>query len=149
MTSATPISFYNSRIEISPDGTTWTDVSGYSSMLSVSGGDRAIGKFFNFSDDVPQLTPGKRDSLEIALKIALTQANTDADGKARIAYETGAAFYVRWTPGLFASGQKQFTSGKGIVKSYQYPQGGAESSDPLVLDSVVAVPSITKGLATT
>jgi len=145
MTSATPISFYNSKIEYSTDGVSWNDMSGYSNSLAVSGGDRAIGSFFDYSDDVPKLTAGKRASLDVALKIAFTRAAADVGDAFETAYEAGSAMYVRWTPGLFASGQKQFASGAGLIKSFSYPFGDADKGDPVVMSTTVTVPSITKG----
>ncbi len=144
--TAVTVTFKDVKIETSPDNSVWTDRSGFANSLSVTGGDRMIGKFFAADSDAPVLTPGKRDALEIAIKMAHTEGASDIAEVARAAYETASAFYVRWAPLGGQSTEFQYTTGKGIVKSHPYPQGVVEPGDPLVFDLVVVVPSLTKSV---
>jgi len=140
------ISFKSCKVEVSPNGTTWTDISAHAVAVEVSGGDRGVGNVFFFGADVPVLIAGAREPIEITVRAAYTEATGEAFELARAAYEDGSPFYVRFSPKGGASGTFLFTSDAGLVKSLKYPQGEAGSGDPVLVEFVVTTPKLTKSV---
>ena len=143
------ISWKNCEIEISTDAATWKDISGFSNSIKVDGGERAIGEFFTVDGDTPILTAGKRSSLTITISAVYTEDAADAPYiMAQTAYEAESALYVQWSPNGGGVGDQQFTSSRGHVTQPVYPAGAADSGDPIVIEIVVAVASISKATIT-
>lgn len=142
------MSFVDAEIEYSDDGAAWTDISGFANQLTVSGGDRNSGEVYTALGDEPLLAAGKRTPLEITVMVVYTEATADPFETVRADYETngGQDAYIRWSPGGGDSGDSQFTSGKGIITSFGYPQGPVEPGDPLTVEFTVKVPDITKAV---
>ena len=115
------LTFKDNKLEISTDGTTFTDISGHSNKVTVDGGERAVEELFTFDGDT-----------------------ADAQEVLRAAYEAGSAIYARWSPAGGATGDFQYTTGAGVVVSNPYPGGEAESADVMAAEYKIAVPSITK-----
>jgi hypothetical protein len=142
---ATGITFRNAKIEFSDDGgSTWVDVSGETNALTVDGGEREIGTFFDAENDVPTLGAGKRSELEITMRIKYTEGTDEAHDMIGDAYEAATECAVRWTPKGAGVGNSLFTSDPGFVKSHPYPGQEVESGDPMRSEFVVVVPKITK-----
>lgn len=140
------ISFANCKIELSANGSAWTDVSGFANSVSVDGGERAVSEFFTMDGDTPILTSGKRSSLEVNIKAVYTEAGSDPYAMAIAAYEGNTNLYARWSPKGGLSTNFQFTTGKGIVVAPVYPQGAADSADAVQIEVQLKVPTITKSV---
>lgn len=139
------ISFKNCKVEISTNGTTWTDISGFANSIEVSGGDRQTGETYTFDGDTAIIAVGKREPWEITLKVVYTEGVNEPFEVVRAAYESGTSLYVRWSPKGGASGSFQYTSAAGVVTAVTYPSGEAGSGDPLLVEFTVKVPGIVKG----
>lgn len=143
------VSWANCKVELSVDPAllVWTDISGETSSIEQNGGDRAVSTKHTAKGDTPIITQGKRDGIEITVHTVYSEVVTRAPLVAEAAYEAGTLAAVRWSPRGGLTGQKQFTTGLGPIKSFLYPVGDAESSDAVITDFTISVPSVTAGLA--
>ena len=140
------MSFAKSKVEVSTNGTTWTDISGAATAVSVSGGDRQTGEAYPFNLDTAVITVGKREPIEVTVKALYTEGSPGVYETVRAAYEGGTALYVRWSPKGGTTGNFQFVTDSGIVTSAVYPTGEAGSGDPVMFEFAVKVAKITKSV---
>lgn len=140
------MSFKDCKIEISTNGTTWTDISGFANALGINGGERQVGEVFTFDGDTAIIRGGKRSPLEITVKAVYTEGASDPFETVRTAYEAGSALYVRWSPQGGQSGEFQFTSDSGIVTSAPYPVGESGSADVVLFEFTVKTSKVTKSV---
>lgn len=144
---ATGITFRNVKVEVSVNGgSNWTNISGQTNSLTVGGGDREIGTFFDAQNDVPTLGAGKRAELELTLRVKYTETDAEAQGVMASAYENATETMVRYSPKGAATGDRMYTSTAGFVKTNPYPGQEVESGDPLRHEFTIIVPSLTKSL---
>jgi ABC-type glycerol-3-phosphate transport system substrate-binding protein len=141
------ISFYKAKVEVSTNGTTWTDISAAATAVEVKGGDRKTGEAYSYSLDYPVITQGKREPINVTVKALYTEGTSEAFETARTAYEAGTSLYVRWSPKGGSTGSFQFVTDPGIVTSLVYPAGEAEKGDPLLCEFTVETAKITKSVA--
>ena len=134
-------SWANCVVSLSANGSAWTDVSGFTNSVKVSGGERAVSEFFTVDGDTPILTRGKRSALEITLAAVYTELGTDPYAMATTAYEGGSLLYIKWVPKV---GGFTFTSGGGYCTKPLYPSGAADSSDALPVEVTIKVATVTK-----
>lgn len=144
--TANAIGFRNAKIEISNNGSTWTDIGGWANSIKVGAGEREIGEFFTLDGDTPILTPGKRGAIEITTAIAYTEGAGDPYEVVRAAYEGATYVYIRWSPRGGSSGQFQFTTGPGLIGSPIYPGGEAGPGDTVAVEFTIKCQSITKSV---
>jgi hypothetical protein len=138
------ITFRNVKVEISVDGgAVWTNISGQTNSLTVGGGDREIGTFFDAANDTPTLGAGKRSELTIQLRVKYSEADSEAQGILQAAYENSTETMVRYSPKGGASGDRLYTS---EVKTPLYPGQEVQSGDPLRHEIDLVVPKLTKSL---
>ena len=142
------LSWANCKIELSANGSAWTDVSGFANSVSVDGGERAISEFFTSDGNTPILTAGKRSSLEVTVKAVYTEAGSDPYAMAIAAYEGNTALYVRWSPKGGLSTNFQFTTALGHVLKPVYPTGAADSADAIAIEVAIKTATITKSAVT-
>jgi len=138
------ISFKDVKLEISPDNSVWTDISGFSASVTVAGGERITGKAFTFDGDVPLQGVGKREMLTVTSSIVYTEGASDPTETIRAIYEAGSDFYKRWSPKGGDSAEFLYTTAAGVVMQPTYPSGEAGSGDPIMWDFVLETPQITK-----
>jgi len=139
------ISLRDCKVEISTNGTTWTDISGAASSVEVGGGDRQTGEVYTFDGDTALITFGKREPLEVTVKTVYSEGTSEPFEIARGAYEGGTAFYVRWSPRGGATGQARYTTSEGRVTAFGYPVGEV-GGDPLLIEFTVRVADVTRSL---
>jgi|SRR5581483_11778806 len=134
------------QIEMSTNGSSWTDISGFANSVEPDGGDRDIGSVFTFDGDTPILTSGKRKEMTIKANIVYTEGGSEAFETYRQAYENNTRFYLRWTPAGNTSGKFQFISSAGFAKSAPYPGVKADDADALLFEGDIVVASVTKAV---
>jgi len=142
------ISFKDAKIEISANGSSWTDMSGFSNKVEVGGGERQSAEFFTALGDTPILTIGKRGTFEITSNVVYTEGGGEPSEMVRAAYENATNLYLRWSPKGGTSGQFMFTSGPGYVLSPSYPGGDASTPDVIAIEFTLKTLSITKSVVT-
>lgn len=137
------MSFVDSEISISANGSSWTDISGFTNTLTVTGGARNFGEFFTADGDIPVLRAGKRGSLNVAVVLLYTEGTAEATEVLRGYYETagGGATYIKW---LVQNGGFTYTTAAGILITPVYPSGDPEPGDPVSTEFSIQVASITK-----
>lgn len=139
------LSWANCVVELSSNGSVWTDVSGFANSLSIDGGDRQMGEFFTCDGETPIVTYGKRNMLTITLQAVYTEDGSDPYAMAHDAAENHTHIYIRWSPtGYAVAGDYRFTSGEGWVTSPILPQGAADSPDAIPVEVVISCGSISR-----
>ena len=136
----------NLTIETSPDGSAWTDISGFANSVEVDGGERDSEETFTFDGATPIRTVGKRHGYELTVKIVYTEGASDPAEVIRQAYENGTDFYLRWSPKGGNSGDFMYTTGAGWILSPTYPSGDAGSAAAMGIEFKVTVNTITKSV---
>lgn len=145
----TGLTFRNAKIEISVDGgANWINTSGQKNSLTVDGGEREIGTFFDAQNDVPTLGAGKRGELEIKVRVKYSETGGEAHTVLGDAYENATETMIRYSPRGGASGQRLYTSDAGYVKTHPYPGQDVESGDPLRSEFTIVVSKLTKSTIT-
>jgi hypothetical protein len=137
------MSMRNCKIEISTNGSTWTDIGGFANEVVWDGGERITGSAHTFDGDKPVQTVGKQEMKTATLKVLYTEGASDPAVVAQTAYDNASALYARWSPKGGLSGQKMYTTDAGIVKKPVYPQGEAGSGDPIAIEIEIETPGIT------
>lgn len=120
----------NAKIEISTNGTVWTDISGAANTLTVSGGARATGETYTFDGDNPLVTVGKSQPADIACTFVYTEGGSDAFVTLLTPYENGSDVWIRWWPRGGQTGEFGFTAGPGKLSAFSYPNVDAGSATP-------------------
>ena len=141
------ISFVASYLAISTDGASWTNASGYSHQIEISGGDRQTGVAYTADGDTAIITGGKREPLDITINGVDTENANELYDEANDAYETAGGagnFYVRWAPAGNTAGNLQYTTSVGIVTAPVYPVGDAGNGDPIMVSVTIKCASVTE-----
>lgn len=141
------LSMRNCKIEMSINGSVWTDISGFSNVINWDSGDRDTDSVPTFDGDTKIVTAGKRNPINVTAKIVYTEGVSDAFEVARAAYEAATAFYLRWSPKGGTTGNFNYTTDSGIVKNPILPQGDSGSAAAVLVDIVMITPKVTKATA--
>jgi len=139
--------FVNALVFVSPDGTTWTDVSGHGASVAVGGGERAVGEQHTFDGDVPIVSSGKRAAIELTVRYVYTETEGDPFDICRTAHESHpGTFYCQYRP---KSGGNWFKTGSGILTKPGYPGGESGSGDLILSEFVMKCAELTEAAAST
>jgi|FLYN01.1.fsa_nt_gi hypothetical protein len=137
------ISARNVKIEFSTNGTSWTDISGSANAIDSTEQPRMSGESYTASGDTAIVTGGKREPIELEIKIVYTETAGEAFEVVRAAHDSDGVGYLRWSPKGGTTGQKQYTTGKGVITGFTYPPIDTSSGDPILGGFKLKVPSIT------
>lgn len=136
------------KLEISSDGSTWTDVSGEAMSIEGMEQTRTSSEAYTFDGDTAIILEGKREPMEITLNVTYTEGASGVFEVVRGLFETyGSRCYIRWSPKGGQTGEFQFTSSAGVVSSFIYPQGEAGSADVIPCTFTIRNPKVTKSTA--
>jgi len=138
------IPFTDAKIEVSTDNSTWTDISGFAGAVTRSGGARNVGTAYTADGDTAVQAKGKRAPVTVGVSILYTETTTPPYDEIRTYYESGADYYVRWSPNGGASGDEQYTTDAGKITDCPEPVGDVEGGDPILIVFSVQTPKITK-----
>lgn len=145
--TTTGMSFVAAYVFCSPDGTTWTDVSGHGASIAQTGGDRMAGEVNTFDGDLPIVKGGKKGSLDLTVRFVYTEDADDPFDVARTAHEgTDPEFWVQYRA---KSGGNWFKTGSGIITKLDYPQGEAGDGAVVMSEFVVKCTGLTEAAAST
>ncbi len=134
------------KLEISPDNSTWLDISGYATSVDPGEMVRNDGEVFVFGSDKGEVTTGKLAVREINIEVLYNEGGTCPYGTIRAAIDANSTYYIRWSPQGGGSAQYQYTSDAGKWVSVNDPGSEADSADPIVLTATFKTPYVTKGL---
>jgi len=142
------MSLRDCKVEISTNGTDWTDISGFGAAVERSGGDRQSGDAYTFDGDTAIIAAGKREPIELNVRTVYTEGGSDPWQAVRTQYENAGDLYVRWAPKGGSVGDFRFTSDAGVVKNCPEPTGEAGSGDVVLFQFTIRVPKVTKSVVT-
>ena len=134
----------NAQVEISTNGSAWTDISGSSNKVEPGGGDRQSGEGYTFDGDTAIIKGGKREPIELTLSFVYSEVAAEAWLAAETAYLAGSDFYVRYSPGGGIVGDFLYTSPAGIITSFAYPEADVEEAAPIMGEMTVKVAQLTR-----
>jgi len=129
----------NAVVEISTDGSTWTDISGYAQSVSPGDGTRLTGTAHTFDGNGPIIVAGKLDAQESTVGLIYTEDTGGAYDRAK-GYFDGAnsTCYLRVAPNGSASGNFRFTSTKGVITQFPaFHELDASSGDVQMIEFTV------------
>ena len=121
-------------VAISPDNSSWTDISGFSNAVTGTQQDRTSGEAYTFDGDKAIVGVGKREPDEAAIKIVYTEGSTEPFSVLRAAFENATPYYVRYTVKAATTGNKRYTSDVGYIISCPYPEVDSTSGDPVTVE---------------
>lgn len=136
----------NCKVEISTNGTSWTDITSTANSISVDGGERMAEDLFVFGADTAEILSGPREPLEVTLRVVYTEGASDAWETIRQQYESGGSLYIRWSPLGGTTGKFQYTTDAGVVTSFGYPVGESGGADPVLCEVTIRTPKVTKSV---
>lgn len=98
------------KIEISPDGTNWTDISGQANSVTPSGGDQQTGETFTADGDSPIVTNSNKTAAQtLEINIVYTEQSSEGFQIVRNAFESSdKRIYARYSPRGGQSGEKRY-----------------------------------------
>lgn len=141
------MSFVAAYVFCSPDGSTWTDVSGHGASVAVSGGERATGEQNTMDGVTPIVKGGKKGSLDVTVAFVYTETASDPFDIAQAAHESvSGAFQVQYRA---LAGGNWFSSGAGFITNLVYPQGDAADGTVIMSEFVVKCAGLTEAAAST
>jgi hypothetical protein len=136
----------NLKLEMSVNGSTWTDISGSANSVKCDGGERQTGEEYTFDGDAAMVTYGKRKPIKVKLKVIYSEGAGDVPETLRLSYENVSGIYFRWSPKGQATGTFLFTCASGQIISNPYPDADAKSADPIALEVDYITSMITKSV---
>jgi len=131
-------------VEISTNGTSWTNISGATNALEPDPVKRKFGEAYVFGAADPGVTVGKNESVEIKMSVLFTQGASDAFATVKAAFDNKTDVYFRWTPFGNVAGNARFTTGAGKVLEFMYPKINAESADAIMCELKIRAAGITQ-----
>ena len=140
----------DAKVEISTNGTVWTDISGWANSIKPGPLTRNSGARWTHEGDGAILTAGKLGTIDIDVQIVYSEGTGDRLATLLTQIQTvgGASVYVRWSPKGGSTGEWQFTSSAGILKKLDLPAPDTEDAKPCAVSFTVEVATITKAAIT-
>jgi hypothetical protein len=133
------------KLEISTNGSSWTDISGSSQGIDQAEQARNVGEAYTLDGDTALVAGGKRQPMDLVVNVVYTETDAEAYQVTRLIFEAagcGSDFYVRWSPRGGLADHEQITSGKGILSNFKYPNMDASAGGPIMAGFTVRVPSL-------
>lgn len=128
------MTFRNVKVELSSDGSTWFDISGSTSAVTVSGGNRSIAEIKPLFRDTVIGRPGARERVTVGVKSVYTENPAEASDLLSAAYLAGSMIYFRWSPTGGSAGARRYkTNGAYVIKT-DFPGGNVSEANPLTAD---------------
>lgn len=121
----------NGKLEVSTNGSSWTDISGMANTLVPSGGEYATAETYTMDGLDPATTIGKRTALVLTCTAVFTEGAGEVFAIVQAVYDAGSDLYVRWSPRGGQTGEKLFTTGAGKVVSINWPGIDAASAESI------------------
>jgi len=139
------------KIEISTNGSDWTDISGHAQYVGAPPVARRTGEGYTFEGEYPIVKVGKRESIQIPVRIIYTEEAADAFEVVRAQFEAagGGTFYLQWSPGGGDGGDFSFTTDAGFIQSFPYAPVDSEEDGPMVIEFNMQCAQIIKSTVAT
>lgn len=134
-------------VELTTNGTTWTDYSDYLSVVEGPELTRITGEQAVFGEDTMHTTVGKRNPVEVRIRGVYTDTTATASGPFEFCWDQytttcGGAIGVRFAPAGCATTNQVFstctaTGHNGEIISLTPPGGDAGDAAPLMWEAVI------------
>lgn len=137
--------FYKGQgdFEVSTNGSTWTDISGWVTNVDHADGNRESSETKTLDGDTPFVLGGKRNGERFTVSIVFTEGASDAWTTVRDEFTANNGIHVRWAPKgnttgnlLFSSADTAGTAAKAVIEQCPIPSADATSADPSMVDMV-------------
>lgn len=140
-------------VELTTDGTTWTDFSDYLTVLTPDEWVRDSGNMPVFGEDVRVRTSGKLQVFQVRIRGVYVDSTATTNPFAYVwgqhTITCGGPLGVRWAYAGCTTTSQVFSTATATghssdVVAVQLPDGDAGSGDPLVWEAVVETAEITR-----
>jgi hypothetical protein len=140
------LSATNASLEISTNGSSWTDVAGFGVKVEPSEQTRQTGEVYTLDGDTAIITSGKLEPIELEITVVYTEGASEPFEVVRGQFQTagGGALYARYSPKGGQSTEFMFTTPAGVVSKFNWPKPDAGTPDPQVIMFAIKVPYVTK-----
>ena len=137
----------NAVVEISADGSSWTNISSVCQTVSPGDGSRKTGEANTFDGDGTIVVAGKQEAQESTLKIIYTEDGVGYEVLRGYFASANSALYLRVAPRGATTGNYRHTSAKGVITQFPYfPDLDAGSGDVMATEMTVRHPGWTKAV---
>ena len=137
----------NAVVEISADGSSWTNISGVAQTVSSGDGTRMTGTANTFDGDGTIVVAGKLEAQESNLKIIYTEDGVGYEVLRGYFASANSTAYLRVAPNGATTGNSRHTSAKGVITKFpQFADLDAGSGDVQAIEMAVMHPGWTKGV---
>ncbi len=139
------LSFVAADVEVSQDGTTWVAMSAHATSIAVTGGDRTTGEVNVFDDEIPIVKAGKKASQDLTIRYVYTEEAAGPFVQIR-SWDTaeGGIMYARYWPLGKNVASFCFSTGAGIITTFQDPGGDAGAGDPVLCEVTIKTEQLAK-----
>jgi hypothetical protein len=137
------ITMKNCKVELSTNGTTWTDVSSDANAVTMSGFELETEGVGVFSQGKKIQTAGGYGLGTITVRALYAESTSGAWGLANTAHSGRSALYVRWSPQGGSTGQYRYTSDAGYVKNPVWP-AGEDGAASILAEIAIETPFVTQ-----
>lgn len=149
----TAISAKDLSVAYTTDGTNFTDFSGYAGTVTIEGGDHMTSEFYTFDGSLPIITLGKIEPMTITVTVLYDETGTGPYLTLLPYWLAGSSVGLRWSPkGLISGTTSEYvyttTFANSKIQSLGYPGGEASSAEPITLDMILRVGSISTSTST-
>jgi len=140
------------KVEVSTDGSSWTDISGQAAAVNVDGGDVPVGEQMTAEgSESIVVSSNKVEPRDVTVRSVYTEGASEAFEVVYARY-TGSnkTIYLRWSPAGGATGEVQYTCAVGgsaaavPITSCTLPELDAGSADIALFEFTVKTPGILK-----
>jgi len=134
----------NALLQVSADGTTWLNVSGSANQVSATEQARSSGEAYTFDGDYAIVTAGKREPVELAVRVLYTEEALEAWETVRAYFEAagGTPLYFRYSPKGLATG-RLYACESAVVTRFTYPPIDAADANPVACEIGIRMPAFT------
>lgn len=141
------------KVEISADGTVWTDISGVGVGIAVAGGEQQIGEQMTAEGEYAIVIGGNKiQPYDITIRSVYTESATEAFAVAYAQFEgADKTLYARWSPMGGTAPEFQFNTSKtgaaaaGVpIVSCTPPEQNADEGNPAIFELVLKSPALYK-----
>lgn len=148
----------NFQVQVSVDGTTWTDISGNATAISTSGGEQQIGSQNTADGDAAIVTPSQKYApIDFQISIVYTKTTGEAFDIVMGQWESdNKSIYVRYAPeggigtvggnDLFTLSDANDAAFAAPIVSILPPNLDASSGNPAIAQFTVRAPKATRSL---
>lgn len=143
----------NFQVEVSLNGSSWTDISGEVANVTVDGGDQLIGEQHTADGEVPVVVgSNKTEAKTVTVSILYTETTGEAFQIVNDRYDgADKTIYLRYSPAGGGSGAKRFVcvgaAGSAIavpIINCLPPEVDAGTGDPAMAEFSVRTPDLLK-----